>query len=60
MQWVQDANQRNVDNLNNVRCEAIRHFRNKMEEYLKAKIDELKTNSQIKNIRDIYRDISGG
>jgi len=27
MQWVQDPNQSNVDNLNNVRCEASRHFR---------------------------------
>jgi len=26
-----------------------------MKEYLKAKIDELETNSQIKNIRDLYR-----
>jgi hypothetical protein len=26
--------------------------------YLKAKIDELETNSQIKNIRDLYRDSS--
>jgi len=60
MQWVQDANQRNVDNPNSVRHEPIRHFRNKKEEYLKAKTDELQTNSQIKNIRDIYRGISGG
>ena len=29
MQWVQDPNQSNVDNLNNVRHEASRHFRNK-------------------------------
>ena len=57
MQWSQDANQRNVDNLNNMRHEAIRHFRNKKEEYLKSNIDELKTNS---HIRDIYRGISGG
>ena len=27
-------------------------------EYLKAKIDELETNSNIKNIRDLYRGIS--
>jgi hypothetical protein len=26
MQWVQDTDQRNVDNLNNERCEASRHF----------------------------------
>ena len=60
MQWVQDANQRNVDNLNNLRREAVRYFRNKKEECLKAKIDELQTNSQIKNIRDVYMGISGG
>ena len=29
LQWVQDPSQRNVDNINNVRCEASRHFRNK-------------------------------
>jgi len=57
MQWSQDANQRNVDNLNNIRHEAIRHFRNKKEEYLKSKIDELQTKS---HIRYIYRDIIGG
>jgi len=47
-QWLQDPNQSNVDNLNNVRHEARRHFSNKMKEYLKAKIDELETNSKIK------------
>jgi len=30
MQWVQDPSQKNVDSLNNVRCEASRHFRNKL------------------------------
>jgi len=41
MQWVQDPSQRNVDNLNTVRAEASRHFRNKKKAYLKAKIEEL-------------------
>ena len=58
MQWVQDGSQSNVDNLNNVRREASRHFRNKTKAYLKAKIDELETNSKIKNIRDLCRDIN--
>ena len=31
--WVQDPSQRNVDNLNNVRREASRHFRNKKKAY---------------------------
>jgi hypothetical protein len=35
-----------------------RHFRNKKKAHLKAKIEELETNSKIKNIRDLYRDIS--
>ena len=50
-QRLQDPDQSNVDNLNNVRCEASRHFRNKNNEYLKANIDELETNSKLKNIR---------
>ena len=57
MQWVEDPNQSNVDNLNNVRREASRHFRNTKKDYLKAKIDELETNSKIKNIRDLCRGI---
>jgi hypothetical protein len=48
LQWLQDVNQSTVDNLNYVRCEASRHFRKK-KECLKAKIDELETNSKIKN-----------
>ena len=53
MQWLQDPNHSNVDNLNNVSYEASVFFREKMEEYLKAKIDELETNSKIKNIREL-------
>ena len=53
MQWVQDPSQSNVNNLNNVRCEASRHFRNKTKEYRKAEIGELETNSKIKNVRDL-------
>jgi hypothetical protein len=45
MQWVQDLSQSNVDNLNNVRCEACRKIRKKKKEYLKAKIKELETDS---------------
>ena len=58
LQWVQDPSQRNLENLNNVRSEASRHFRNKKKVYLKAKIEDLETNSKIKNIRDVYRGIS--
>jgi len=59
MQWLQVPNQNNVDNLHNVRSEASIHFRNKKKEYTKAKIDELETNTEIKNVRDLYRGISG-
>ena len=45
MQWLQDPNQSNADNLNNVRHEASRHFRERRGKggYLKAKIDKLPT-----------------
>jgi hypothetical protein len=29
MQWIQDPSQSNVDNMNSVRRDASRHFRNK-------------------------------
>ena len=56
MQWIHDPSQSNVDNLNYVRCDASRYFRNK-KEYLKA--EELETNSKVKNIRGLYRGING-
>jgi hypothetical protein len=31
MQWLKDPNQSNIDNPNNVTCEASGHFRNKKE-----------------------------
>jgi len=57
MQCVQDRSQNNLGNLNNVRHEGSRHFRNKKKEYLKAKIEERKSNNEIKNMRDLYRSI---
>ena len=58
MQSLQDTSQINVDNLNYVRCEVSRHFRNKAKEYLKAKIEELGSNSKINILRGLYRGIS--
>ena len=58
MQWIQDPSRSNVDNLNNVRCKASRHFRNKKKAYLKAKIEELETYSKVNNVRDLYRGIN--
>ena len=54
---LQDPNQNNAANLNSVGRVASRHFRLKKKEYVKAKIDELETNSKIKSIRDLYRGI---
>jgi hypothetical protein len=54
LQWLQDPSKINGDNLNNIRHETSRHFRNKKREYLKDKINELATNAKNKNIRDIY------
>jgi len=45
MQWVHEPSQSNIDNLNNVRRDASRHFRNKKKEYLRAKIEGLETNN---------------
>jgi hypothetical protein len=43
---LQDPSEINGDNLNNVRLEASRHFRNKKKEYLKDKINELAVNNK--------------
>jgi hypothetical protein len=51
MQWLQDPKQSNVDNLNNVRREASRHFRSKKKEYLKAKVVVLETYRKLKKTR---------
>jgi hypothetical protein len=59
LQWLYNPSEINGDNLNNVRREASRRFRNKKREYLKDKINELATNSKNKNIRDLYKGING-
>jgi hypothetical protein len=41
MQWVQDPSESNIDNLNNVRRETSRPFRNTKKAYSKDKIEEL-------------------
>jgi hypothetical protein len=58
LQWLHDRSEINRDNLNNVRRENSRHFRNKKKEYLKGKINELATNSKKKNTTDLYRGIN--
>ena len=58
MQLLQDPSRSNVNNRNNVRRDASRHFWNKKKAYLKAKIEGFETKSKIKNIRDLYRGIN--
>jgi hypothetical protein len=52
LQWLHDPSEINGDNLNDVRREASRYFRDKRREYLKDKVNELAMNSKNKNIRD--------
>jgi hypothetical protein len=59
VQWLQDPKQSNADNLNSASREARRHIRNKNNEYLKAKINDLESNSKTKNIKVLYRGING-
>jgi hypothetical protein len=47
VQWVQDPSQSNGDYVNNVRREASRHFMDKKNKYLKAKIEELAAKCKI-------------
>ena len=58
MQWIQVPSRSNVDNLNNIRRDASRHFRNKKKAYMKVKIAKVETNSKIKNVRNLYRGIN--
>jgi hypothetical protein len=48
----------NRGNLNNIKLDASRHFRNKKREHLKNKINELAINSKNKNIRDLHSGIN--
>jgi hypothetical protein len=59
LQWSQDPSEINGDVLNSIRREASRHFRNKRRKYLEDKINDLATNRKSKNIRELYRGISG-
>jgi hypothetical protein len=52
---LQNSSQISGDNLQNLRRETDRTFRNKKREYLKDKINELETNNKNKNVRDLYR-----
>jgi hypothetical protein len=51
LQWLQNPNQINGDNLKNLRRETSRTFRNKKREYMKGKINELETNNKTKTLQ---------
>jgi hypothetical protein len=55
---LQNPSEVSEDNLSNVRQEANRLFRNKKREYLKDKINMLKSNIKSNNIRDLHRGIN--
>jgi hypothetical protein len=55
---LQNPSQINGNDLQNLRRETSRTFRNKKREYLKGKINELETNNKNKNIRDLCRGIN--
>jgi hypothetical protein len=54
LQWLQNPNQTNRDNLQNVRHETSIIFRNKKREHLKGKINELEANNKNKKKLEIY------
>jgi hypothetical protein len=58
LQWLQDPREINVDNLNNEKRKARRHFKNKNREYLNRKSNELAANRKNKNIGEQYRGIN--
>jgi hypothetical protein len=58
LKWLQNASQINGNNLQNLRCETRRTFRNMKRKYLKDKINEVETNNKNKNIRNMYRGIN--
>jgi hypothetical protein len=49
-QWLQDPSEINGSNLNNIKREASRQFRNKERENLKDKINELARNTMKKKL----------
>jgi hypothetical protein len=55
---LQNPSQVNRDNLQNLRHETRKIFRNNKREYFKGKINELETNNENKNIRVLYRGIN--
>jgi hypothetical protein len=58
LQWLQEPSEINGDNLNTIRCESSRNFRNKKREYLRDKIHALATNCKNKTLETLYGGIN--
>jgi hypothetical protein len=58
LQWLKNPSQFIGDDLQNLRHETSRTFRNKKKEYVKGRINELETIIKNKSIRDLYRGIN--
>jgi hypothetical protein len=58
MQWGTESKAKQCNNMINVSREASRHFENKRNGYIKAKLEELETNCKVKNIKGLYSGIS--
>jgi hypothetical protein len=58
LEWLKNPSQRNGNNMNNVRRETSRTFRNNEREYLKENIIEIETDSNNKNTRNLCRGIN--
>jgi hypothetical protein len=58
LQWLQNPSKIYGDNIQKLRHETSRTFRNKKNEYLKGKVNELEISNKNKNIRDLYRGIN--
>jgi hypothetical protein len=58
LQWLQNPSQISGDDVQNLKHETSRTFRNKKREYMKGRINELGTSNENKNIRDLCRGIN--
>jgi hypothetical protein len=59
LQWLQNPSYISRDNLQNLKHEISRTYKNKRREYLKGKVNELGTNNKNKNIGVLYRGVNG-
>jgi hypothetical protein len=58
LQWLQNPSQISGDNLQTLRHQTSRTFRNKKKEYLKGKINEHETNNKNEYTGDLCRGIN--